>query len=124
MITNDIVFDIKTLTSFKDLFSEFIRTFDFQLRAVNESLASQVDLCLIDVGSGSDTRLMVRQVLEWSAREASKDGGEGKQLCDRNFRRLHDTYALLHEELFASNATKVGRENLIKKSCQQVRKLL
>ena len=27
-------------------------------------------MCLIDVGSGSDTRLMVRSVLEWSQNKA------------------------------------------------------
>ena len=50
---------------FRKLFGEFVSGFDYKLRPV-KSLSDKVDLCLIDVGSGSDTRLMVRKVLEWS----------------------------------------------------------
>ena len=44
---------------FKKLFREFVGGFDYQLRPMKD-LADKIDLCLIDVGSGSDTRLMVR----------------------------------------------------------------
>jgi phosphomevalonate kinase len=41
-------------------------------------------LCLIDVGSGSDTRLMVKQVLEWSKKESL----DGKVFGDVHFMAL------------------------------------
>ena len=64
---------------------------------------------------------MVRQVLDWSAKEAAKDGGNGKQLCDKKFKSLCDTYTSLHGQLLAVNTGKrhKGRRELsIKSICE------
>jgi len=43
-------------------------------------LHESLDLTLVDVASGSDTRLMVKQVLEWSEK-----AGDGKPFNDSLF---------------------------------------
>lgn len=36
-------------------------------------LSSELDLCLLDVNSGSDTRVMVKEVLNWARNNQTKD---------------------------------------------------
>ena len=42
--------------------SEFVKTFDYKPKPVTGNF----DLAVIDVASGSDTRVFVKKVLEWS----------------------------------------------------------
>ena len=71
--------------------NEFREGFDYEFRPI-DGLAKQVELCLIDVGSGSDTRLMVRKVLDWSAKTAEQEGSEAKQFRDSHFTALNAIY--------------------------------
>ena len=54
MVTNE---DCDQFTS---LFDEFMTGFDYRLRSLSPKVFDKIQMCLIDVGSGSDTRLMVR----------------------------------------------------------------
>jgi len=73
--TNSVTFSKATLTRFRTLFGTFEKAFDYEVRPIGQNLASKIDLRLIDVGSGSDTRLMVRQVLQWSSDLAHQESG-------------------------------------------------
>lgn len=48
--------------------SEFVETFDYKYvpYQLSEDPSKSFDLCLIDVNSGSDTKLMVKLVLDWA----------------------------------------------------------
>lgn len=61
-------------------------------------LGSQLDICLIDVSSGSDTRVMVRQVLDWSTKAATAKDSK-KPFQDISFKKLRQLYASLYSEL-------------------------
>lgn len=63
---------------------EFVDAFDYTYRPYYSNL----DLCLIDVGSGSDTKVMAKQVLDWS-----KSNGGGKTFADPLFTHLKQKYA-------------------------------
>ena len=60
------VFSTSEVQEFSSLFKGFVMSFDFRLRPLDPAILAKMQMCLIDVGSGSDTRLMVRQVLDWS----------------------------------------------------------
>ena len=53
---------------------------------------NELDLCLIDVGSGSDTRVMVKKVIEWSTAEAKKENEDAKAYDDELFKMLKSKY--------------------------------
>ena len=65
---------------------KFVDTFDYVKNPYK--LPSNVELAVVDVASGSDTRVMVKQILEWSRSEAST----GKQLEDPYFLKLNQLY--------------------------------
>lgn len=48
----------------RERLSIFRDTFDYRFEPC--SLNTDYELCLIDVNSGSDTKLMVKQVLDWA----------------------------------------------------------
>lgn len=48
----------------KELMIKFEESFDYKFKPFE--MSKELDLCLIDVNSGSDTKLMVKQVLEWA----------------------------------------------------------
>ena len=80
----------KKIIEFGQVFQEFVDGFDYELRPI-KSIGDKVEMCLIDVGSGSDTRLMVRQVLEWSKRRAEEENnGEGERFGDSLFGALKE----------------------------------
>lgn len=82
--------DTASVGSFTSNFNQFVANFDYEYRPLSPSLVSKLQLCLIDVGSGSDTRLMVRQVLEWSQTKAREESGtQAKQFQDSCFKRLN-----------------------------------
>ena len=56
MIDEETMFEVKT-----DI-EMFVEGFDYKY----EPFVCDLDLCLVDVGSGSDTRVMAKKVLEWS----------------------------------------------------------
>ena len=77
-------------------------------------------MCLIDVGSGSDTRLMVRQVLEWSKRRAEEEnGGEGERFGDLQFGALKELNGQVHKEMMTSKRAVNGQ--MLRMLCQKVR---
>ena len=80
-------------------------------------------MCLIDVGSGSDTRLMVRQVLDWSKKAAAEQSGGrvDKQFEDLNFRKLKELYRELYEALQGSDIIGIVEQIKIKTLCGQIR---
>jgi len=67
--------------SFAEALNRFLSTFDFKLRSFK---GCSLELCLIDVNSGSDTKLMVKQVLDWAkARQSDPDDMFSNDLCHR-----------------------------------------
>jgi len=69
------------MESFSEALARFRGTFDFKLRPFNHK---GFELCLIDVNSGSDTKLMVKQVLDWAkARQTTPEDMFSNDLCHR-----------------------------------------
>ena len=70
---------------FEDLgsvYEEFSRTFDYKVKKqiIN---SQQYQVCLIDVNSGSDTKLMVKLVLDWAKKHQQKEGDLfSNELCN------------------------------------------
>ena len=92
-----------TVVEFSRVFQQFNDSFDYELRPI-KSIGDKVEMCLIDVGSGSDTRLMVRQVLEWSKKRAEEEnGGEGERFGDSLFGALKELNGKVHKEMMTSN---------------------
>lgn len=85
-----------------DIF-EFVRTFDYKLKPFS---CSGYELCLVDVGSGSDTKVMARQVLDWSKRTSAT----GKVFDDPNFTALKVGYRDLMKALTEDAPTDRLRE--------------
>lgn len=52
----------------KGALAEFIESFDYKVvrYRLPEEAKKSFELCLIDVNSGSDTKLMVKLVLDWA----------------------------------------------------------
>ena len=55
-------------TDIQPALQDFIETFDYKHvpYRLSEDPSKSIDLCLIDVNSGSDTKLMVKLVLDWA----------------------------------------------------------
>jgi hypothetical protein len=65
----------------KETYQKYKDTFDFKLRSHQVS-ENAFKLCLIDVNSGSDTKLMVKKVLDWAkTRQANENDMFSNELC-------------------------------------------
>jgi len=61
-----------------------VDTFDYKYvpYQLNDDPSKSFDLCLIDVNSGSDTKLMVKLVLDWAkARQQKENDMFSNELC-------------------------------------------
>ncbi len=58
---------------FEEAYKRYKETFDYKLRKHQISTERSFRVCLIDVNSGSDTKLMVKQVLDWAKTLQSKE---------------------------------------------------
>jgi phosphomevalonate kinase len=67
----------------------FVNSFEFKPTLVSQDF----DLAVIDVASGSDTRVLVKKVLEWSSSQ-----GKG-QLRDPLFTELQAVYSAVKTQL-------------------------
>lgn len=65
----------------KEAYWKYRDTFDFKLRSHKVSQKA-FKLCLIDVNSGSDTKLMVKKVLDWAKiRQTKENDMFSNELC-------------------------------------------
>ena len=81
------------MNQYRSLLLKFEESFDFSLKPLSTKLP--LELCLIDVGSGSDTRVMVKQVLAWSEAQAKEADPNSKVFEDECFVSLKENYTKL-----------------------------
>jgi hypothetical protein len=77
--------DAATCNKLRTEVATFVETFDYELRPFE---CKGFDLCLLDVGSGSDTKVMAKLVLDWSRKAASN----GRVFDDPHFSTLKLKY--------------------------------
>jgi len=73
-----------TQVDIKPALDDFVDTFDYLHvpYELNADPSKSFELCLIDVNSGSDTKLMVKLVLDWAkARQQKEDDMFSNELC-------------------------------------------
>ena len=81
------------VSQYRSLLTKFEESFDFSLKPLSTILP--LELCLIDVGSGSDTRVMVKKVLAWSEAQAKEADPNSKIFDDECFSSLKENYTKL-----------------------------
>ena len=80
---------------------------------------------MIDVGSGSDTRVMVKQVIEWSTNEAKKENPDGKAYDDELFKMLKGKYTELQSYLVNEPLEGLGVINQrVRDLCLDIRNII
>ena len=87
----------------------FVNSFTFKPALVFQ----EFDLAVVDVASGSDTRVLVKKVLEWSSSH-----GKG-QLCDPLFNELRAVYSAIKDQLLGEPSSEKLRA-----LCLQARSLI
>ncbi|CDW80405.1 phosphomevalonate kinase [Stylonychia lemnae] len=100
------------------LIQTFENNFDYEHKVF--TLNPLLDLCLIDVDSGSDTKVMVRQVLDWAKRQ-QQDPSD--QFSNELFQALNHNYQTLAENLMIENLT-IQNKLDIKNKCFEIRSLI
>ncbi|TNV83626.1 hypothetical protein FGO68_gene7895 [Halteria grandinella] len=99
-----------------DTLFDFFDTFDWELQSFTK-VPKDLGLCLIDVNSGSDTKLMVKKVLDWAkANQSKEDDMFSNDICSK----LNANY----DKLASSLAQDMPNQETIQSLCLEIRSLI
>ena len=111
------------IEKYRELFGKFVQGFDFSLRSLEAQF--ELDMCLIDVGSGSDTRVMVKKVIEWSTEEAKREDPEAKAYDDELFKLLKGKYSELQSHIVTETQENPHAVNqMVRTLCLEIREII